>query len=64
MPQPRTVPKLWPASLHTQVDQVFSPGLVQITWSSLNVQLFINRVTLAIEDFGRFVKQVSVMGMG
>ncbi len=47
-------------SLHSwlQVDQALGPGLVHITWSSLNVSAFLRSVSEAIEGFQKFTKQV------
>ena len=42
-----------------KIDRALSPGLIQITWTSLNVDNFLTKVKNAISQFERFTKQVS-----
>ncbi len=42
-----------------KVDYAMTPGLTQLTWTSLNVDSFLTRVETAISQFERLNKQVS-----
>ena len=42
-----------------RLDQNLTPALTQITWSSLNVDSFLNRVEKSIKDLETFIKDVS-----
>ena len=44
-----------------QVDRAMSIGMVHITWSSLNVGIFLRRVEEAIVQFEIFSKQVHML---
>jgi len=55
---PQTFRQLVRTHLH-RLDQTLTPGLTQITWSSLNVPAFLGRVEAGINSFETFVKDVS-----
>ena len=42
------------------MDAALLPGLTHITWSSLNIQQFLAKVTGVIGEFDRFLQQVHV----
>lgn len=42
-----------------KVDHSMMPGLTHITWTSLNINSFLDRVEKSIDLFERFTKHVS-----
>lgn len=42
-----------------KIDYALTPGLTQLTWTSLNVENFLQKVEAAIAQFERLIKQVS-----
>ena len=42
-----------------KMDYAMTPGLTQLTWTSLNLEPFLSKVQQAISQFERLTKQVS-----
>lgn len=47
-----------------QVDKAMSPGLLQVTWTSLNLRNFLTKGEEAIANFEKFSKKVYNRNLG